>query len=145
MNLTKCFSVLVAVCLLTLGCNSRGYKVVQVAGTITLDGKPLAGASIQTQPRGKGDETPGPGSFAQSDTSGKFTLELVDPPEPGAVPGEHSVTITTAGFSADPTSDEIDNPADRNKLPARYEDGSFLITIPDEDTTDLKLELTTKR
>ena len=140
MNRLKCLAIIATVFFLVPGCNSRGYKVVQISGKLTYDGKPLGGASINTQPRIPGVDNPGPGSFAQTEPDGSFVLKLSDTEEPGAVPGNHSIIVTTAGYSANPMSDELD-PAERNELPDIYQDGSYTQEIPDEDSESWNIDL----
>ena len=67
---------LVALCLSGCG-SSEGYTLVPVSGTITLDGQPLAGASVSFQ-RSGGEATVGPGSGAVTDASGKYELKTAE-------------------------------------------------------------------
>jgi hypothetical protein len=76
-----------------VGCD-EGVKIAPVSGRVTLDGVPLEGARINTQPVSQaGEPSVGVGSFAVTDAEGRYHLELVTPPRPGAVIGEHSVLI----------------------------------------------------
>lgn len=124
------------------GCNRSPYKLVPGSGVVTIDDRPLPGASVNYQPIGKTTRDPGPGSFGITDQQGRYTLELVDPARPGVIAGEHRVTITTAGQSADAASDEL-NRGDFNKLPPYCSDGSIRITVPESgsDTLDIQIEL----
>src|SRR5688500_34311 len=81
--------------LLFAGCGER-LPVAPVSGMITFEGKPLAGASITTQPIAASSTNPGPGSFARTDDQGRFELELVKPARKGAIIGEHRVMISPA-------------------------------------------------
>ena len=132
---------IVLLAIFCLGCNSRPYEVVPVSGHITINGEPLANASVTTQPIAQGDSIyPGPGSFGKTDEQGRFSLELVDPEEPGAVVGKHRLMITQAGFSERPESDLItDVPVDT--LPPKCRDGSLTIEVPREGHDDLHIEL----
>jgi hypothetical protein len=81
------------VLLLALGCGT-GKKIVPVSGTVTLDGKPLVGATVGFQPiapEGKMDA--GPGSQAKTNNKGEFTL-MTALGENGAVVGKHRVMIS---------------------------------------------------
>ncbi len=136
-------SVLSALALGMAGCGS-GLKVAPVSGTILLDGKPLAGASINTQPIGTSSNSkPGSGSFGKTDAQGHYSLELVDPPVAGAVLGKHRVTITRDDGVPYSSSDEIVRPKGP-PWPARYSDGSLRLTVPSEGNTEANFELTHK-
>lgn len=94
----------------TAGCNSSNLPSVE--GTVTLDGKPLAEATVlfinsQTRP-----------SAAKTDVNGFYRLQFSDR-ESGAVPGVNIVRITTAqgvGINEDGTS----IPAVKERVPAKY-------------------------
>jgi len=122
------------------GCGGPTYDVVPVSGVVTYNGKPLAGAQIQFQPRSpdaEKDTNPGPGSFAHTDDQGHFSAEVVDPPGEGAVIGIHHVVISTQQ-EVDPTDDS--GRLTREKLPPRYRNG-FEITISGP-TDSLNIDLT---
>ena len=68
------------------GCGG-GLERIPVSGTVTLDGKPVEGAAVVFAPAAGG-----PAASGTTDAQGKFQLTTVN--EPGAVPGEHVVTIT---------------------------------------------------
>ncbi len=131
------------------GCGSDA-SIAPVAGTITLNGQPLAGASITTQPiAGDGKKNPGSGSFAVTDDSGRFELELVKPAVPGAVVGEHRVMISPASDGAAALADgsATDDPRGHlqeaaKRWPVEYTDGSLRLTVPPEGTQDARFDLT---
>ena len=142
-RLALAFSVVV---LATVGCGDD-LNVVPVSGRITVDGKPFAGAHINTQPVASDMENPnpGPGSFGTTDTDGRYTLELATPSEPGAVVGKHRVTIIMEKDA------HTDNPADDRyhppsvQLPPWFGDGkSIFIEVPEGGTDSANLELSTK-
>ena len=121
------------------GCDS-GPKMAPVSGTVLLDGKPMVGASVNTQPIGT-SENPGSGSFGKTDDQGHYSLELVNPPLPGAILGEHSVTITTKAPEEDFENDD-DVVRVGPRLPARYSDGSERMTVtPGGITRDFDITL----
>lgn len=84
---------LLGLCLLSLvaltltGCGS-GSDTIPVTGTVTLDGKPLEGASVNFSPAEAG--TP---ARAVTDASGKFELTTNEPKD-GALPGSYNVGVT---------------------------------------------------
>lgn len=142
--------------LLFAGCGER-LPVAPVSGSITLDGKPLTGASITTQPIGMGSSDPGPGSFGRTDAEGRFELELVMPAIPGAIIGEHRVMISpttgdTAGHESQRSADGeyeywSDAPQSRRAVnrrhwPTRLTDGSLRLEVPAEGTSDVRFDLT---
>jgi len=99
--------------LLLAGC---GTKYAPVSGMVTLDGVPLADASVTFQPvADKGIEA-GTGSYGHTDAQGRYTLKTVLGDRAGAVPGKHMVRISR--YQADPGG----NPdvGGREILPARY-------------------------
>jgi hypothetical protein len=144
--------------LLFAGCGER-LPVAPVSGTITLDDKPLAGASITTQPIGTGSQNPGPGSFGRTDDQGRFELELVKPAMEGAIIGEHRVMISRT--SDDKSGKQLHRSADgefeysvddpqahramaSGKWPVRYTDGSLSLQVPSEGTDKANFDLTAK-
>ena len=133
--------VLSLVSLLTLaGCDSHP-KVASISGTILLDGKPLVGASVNTQPISTpSNPKPGPGSFGKTDTQGRYSLELVDPPVAGAVLGEHRVTITRVESQGD-DEDESAVVSKGAPWPTRYSDGSLRLTVTKEGNDQANFDL----
>lgn len=73
----------------TCGCWSRKSNVASVTGTVTLDGKPVAGATVGFQPR------KGRPAYGGTDDQGRYKL-FYDFRSAGAVVGTCDVTITTA-------------------------------------------------
>jgi hypothetical protein len=126
------------------GCGGPSFDVVPVSGVVTLDGKPLAGARIGFEPRRSGDERiAGPGSYAKTDSAGRYRLESLDG-EPGAVVATHDVTISTSPPQADPASEEDQEIADR-MVPERYfEPGALTCTVTPPGRDDADFHLTTQ-
>lgn len=94
-------------------------EVVPVSGRVTVNGQPLAGAVVTFQPRKlQQGERPGAGSIGRTDAAGRYVLRQVTPNRPGAVVGEHSVTVTPAdGTPGKP-------------LPREWRDGSRRFVVP---------------
>ncbi len=127
--------------LVTLGCGANP-NVVPVSGVVLLDGKPLVGASVNTQPiASSSGANPGSGSFGRTDAEGRYSLEVVDPPMPGAYLGEHRVTITQPDEVEYRSTDEMVVPTGP-PWPTRYSDGSLRMTVQPEGTTTVDFELT---
>jgi hypothetical protein len=64
-----------------------------VSGTVTLDGKPLAHATVVFEPDTDA-KNPGPGSSGVTDANGRYTLQVMTTNAPGALVGKHKVSIT---------------------------------------------------
>jgi len=78
---------------LALGCGP-GKKFVPVSGKVTLNGKPLANATVSFQPIGEaGAIEAGVGSVAKTNEQGEFTLKA-STGEMGALVGKHRVIIS---------------------------------------------------
>jgi hypothetical protein len=127
----------VAWLLVALGC-SRGPQFVAVSGRVTLDGEPLAGASVQFSPVAPPGsvEAPGPGSTGVTDADGRYTLTVVGGDRPGAVTGEHQVRIYTA-FAAG-----RGDAGGTERLPARYHAATelrFTVKPGGQNTADWSL------
>jgi hypothetical protein len=91
---------LLAAVLSAAGCGQA--TVAPVSGKVTLDGQPLAGVHVSFQPIGsRTRQDPGGGSYAISDSSGGYTLRLVEGDRPGAVVGKHRVEITARNEADD--------------------------------------------
>ncbi len=78
-----------------VGCG--GSRTSPVKGVVTLDGKPLADASIQFVPQGEGRDATG-----QTDKDGQFVMSTFQPQD-GVAPGTYKVVISPPAGSADPT------------------------------------------
>jgi hypothetical protein len=141
-------------CVACVGCGDSA-NVAPVAGIVTLDGKPLVGASVTTQPIAAGSAAPGSGSFGTTDDQGRFELELVKPAVKGAIIGEHRVMISPASddaanhdpktsaagveyWSDDPSSHRA---AAKSKWPAQFTDGSLHLTVPPEGAAEVRFDL----
>jgi hypothetical protein len=135
------------------GCD-QGFPVAPASGVVLLDGKPLADASITTQPVASDSPNPGPGSFGRTDSEGRFELELVKPAVPGAIIGDHRIMIRPANavpaISAPVQTENgimvfsdapLPSPA-AQKWPASFTDGSLRIQVPSEGTDEIRVELT---
>jgi hypothetical protein len=76
------------------GCGSKGPTMVQVHGTVTLDGQSVEGATVSLMP--KSDSAPANNSMPASgttDSAGKFTLYTLKPGD-GTIVGSYSVTVS---------------------------------------------------
>lgn len=126
------------------GCGQQGFQVAPVAGSVTLDGKPVGGLIVNFQPVAKeGSIEPGPGSFAWTDQSGRFTLAVIsEKKQAGAVVGKHRVTLSSPLPDQSPTDDRIPR-SSKPLLPTEHEGKSIDFEVPAEGTEKADFVLTT--
>jgi hypothetical protein len=121
-------------CILVAGCERN---VVPVSGRVTLNKKPLPGAVITFQPQLERDAAhPATGSVGRTDENGRFTLRLIEPDQVGAVIGTHIVTISTATGGSDKA------PAQGQRLPKAWRDGSKQFKVPPGGTSEANFDVT---
>ena len=109
-----------ALSLLALGgCGSRGPEIAYVEGRITMDGKPLADATVMFVPEN------GRPSGAITDEDGNYVLNFAQGRK-GAIPGMNDVRIMTM---RDAGQDENGQtiPGRKETVPAEYNVESTLI------------------
>lgn len=151
--------IVVALALTVAGCGggSKKPKIYPATGTVTLDGQPLADATVSFVPQ------VGPPSDGKTDASGKFTIMTSG--QPGAPFGPNKVTVSkftgTAsmpgpGATADDMKKMYEKMYDKNKkagaekgeVPAKYgrADSSGLSADVTADAAKnvFNLELTSK-
>lgn len=141
-----------ACCLFLAGCsatNSIDYgkvTLVNVSGTVTLDGQPLAEAVVTFE-----NQETGTMSFARTNSSGSYTLQF-DSEKDGVTPGQKlvrfSTTRTILGLRGEDGAEEgeasTEGPqADRKQelVPECY-NGKSTLTVeitPDSTTVDFDL------
>ncbi len=115
-------SALVLALGLAAGCSGGGDDLPReaVAGTVTLDGQPLANGVIQFNPAGKDAAGSAAVSAGGQIAGGKFSI----PREGGPVPGKYSVAIYSAarGERTKPAQVGGGKPAELAKelIPAKY-------------------------
>jgi hypothetical protein len=133
----------VLVCVLGLGASGcGGSKIATVSGIVTLDGKPLANATVSFQPISSGkDVNPGLGSLGRTDDYGRYKLAIVGEGTGGALVGKHRVEISRHVKDAtDPQSDRIYGV--KSLIPAIYNTKSELtFEVPSGGTTEANFEL----
>jgi hypothetical protein len=103
---------------LALGCGSRKYA--PVSGQVTLNGQPLANATVGFQPiAAEGSMEAGPGSAGTTDEKGMFVLKGLKG-ESGAWVGEHRVIISLVNTKAGADDRRRGGPPQEETIPARY-------------------------
>ena len=110
------------------GCGGGSDLVLgEVEGVVTLDGKPLPNAVVTFAPKGGG-----PAGVGKTNAEGEY--QLMTAGQPGAVPGEHTVSIICvpepAPVEAASSHDQADGgistasedyePPEVTEVPARY-------------------------
>jgi hypothetical protein len=103
--------------------------VVPVSGRVSLDGRPLSGATITFTPIG----LPGPASVGVTDKDGKYTLKVVGTEVLGAAVGRYRVSISTAATAA----------GQPERVPAKYNSESYLsyeVFAPRTANADIDLQ-----
>jgi hypothetical protein len=100
-----------------IGCS--GQPAARVSGRVTLDGEPLAGATVTFVPKASaGNVARGPTASGVTDADGRFTLNF-GPKSRGAIVGPNRVVISTLTFEDD--ADERDvHVKTPERVPARY-------------------------
>jgi hypothetical protein len=118
---------------------------VRVRGTLTLDGKPVAGKSIRFVPE---ENTPGVGAGANTGLDGTFELIAVRPGATrdtlGVPPGKYKVAVTEPIF---PIEFEVsatggEGPAPAIGLPTVLPRGSIPGHYHDAESSPLRIEIT---
>jgi len=129
-------ALLVALALVTnTGCK-RAANLVPLEGRVTLDGKPLANATVLLSPtRGNG-----PGPFTGTTSSdGRFSVGPVGREGMGAAPDDYMLMITTV--KPDPNSIDGASPSQKEIVPKKYRDGSERFTVPDAGNKEANFDI----
>jgi hypothetical protein len=93
------------------GCGTSNSEYVAVTGTVTYQGEPVEGATVAF--RGEGSAPP---ALGVTSASGQFSLRTGA--NPGAIPGEHIVTVTKYVVEAEPLAEEVSMEDAGRKKPA---------------------------
>lgn len=107
-----------AVSLFATGCGSSGPEIAYVAGRVTMDGKPLANATVVFIPEN------GRPAGARTDADGKYVLNFTEGRR-GAIPGKNSIRIMTVR-EASQDKDGKAIPGSKETIPNRYNSASEL-------------------
>ena len=113
-----------------------------VGGTVTLNGKALAGAAVTFTPiPAPGEEPIGLSSHGETDDQGRFTLATIDGRE-GAVVGKHKVYVSTAKSTVDENGKVTQTRPEL--VPKKYVDTPPVVEVPAGGSDSLVVELTGK-
>ena len=135
---------------LAVGCDRptdySSLELVDVTGRVTMDGQPLAGATVRF-------EGP-PNRFADgvTDADGKYRL-MYDSSQAGCTPGEKVVRIVQGpvgegsdeGTPVEGPDGEVVEPASTGGIPARYNSQSELKAVVSESNKTFDFDLTSKQ
>ena len=121
-----------------VGCGqgNDGFSYQPVSGTVTVDGRPVAGLTVAFVPQGAAINSGRP-SKAVTDETGRYEAKTLDGKQ-GAAIGEHLVSISSEKM--DQETQEIVEP---ETIPSRYNKRSTLrFTVPAEgtDAADFAIE-----
>lgn len=145
MRNSLCLPLAVGLLLAVGGCGSSGGRpeLGTVSGTVTMDGKPLAGVVVSFAPES------GRTSSGVTDADGKYELTYAHGAK-GAQVGKHSVHVSSQGGErggGDPNAEKGASTAAKaasfqGKIPARYDQKSILTAsvAAGKNTIDFKLE-----
>lgn len=117
-------AVLIHISLMAGGCSrSRRPELPEtfpVTGVVSIEGKPLPGATVMFNPAGGN----GHGSIALTDASGRYKLTTFKPGD-GVVPGDYKVAITKIELGGSGSDSPVAvAPDPKNVLSAKYADDS---------------------
>jgi hypothetical protein len=130
-NIKAFAGILIPALLVCLGC--EGTDVGYVEGTVTMDGSPLPDAMVTFQPES------GRPSYGRTDASGRYEL-VYTRDEKGAVPGKHTVSISTLQ-EGDPDAGGESVP---EKVPANYNTNTELTREVKAGANEFNFELTSE-
>lgn len=122
--------------MLTAGCGKPAAELPplgQVAGVITLNGKPLPKAAVFFVPTEAEDQA----SNAVTDETGRYEVTY-DADHAGAVVGSHRVEIRTGGEGYDKDGNFFES---KERLPAKYHSQSRLTAEVVAGPNDINFEL----
>jgi hypothetical protein len=119
-------------CLLLAGCGDANLSVAPVSGTVTLDGAPLASASVMFQPKDGGRP-----SFGITNEQGRYVLEY-SMNELGAKVGACTVRVTTQR-----SADDTGSKAAKELVPKRYFQEPIEVQVESKSNV-IDIPLTTK-
>ena len=120
-----------------LGCG-RADGLVDVHGTVTLDGKPLNDAIVQFMAASHEGGTSRP-AIGRTDSGGNYSLEY-STGVTGTRPGKYKVTISTF-WPSSLTPEEQVIPGSKERVPNVYNSKSNLTADVAEDGADVDFEL----
>jgi len=116
---SRCALMICASCLCLAGCGD-GINRVPITGLVTVQGEPLAGASVQFFPQ---TGTEGEGAIGVSGSDGKFNVISSRQDDSGIPPGKYKVRVSLmmdAGKVLPPEALQADFPNAQEVVPAPF-------------------------
>jgi hypothetical protein len=110
------------------GCSREGSNIVPVSGVVTLNGKPLAGATVTFSPvAAQGEINAGDGSAGKTDANGEYTL-TTSRGQLGAQIGKHRVRISLLAQKVGASDERRPRGGYplKDTIPARYNENTEL-------------------
>ena len=104
------------------GCGNGKLTTINVTGTVTYEGEPLAGATVNFIPKAEGQGHP---AYGMTDAQGHYKLQtLLGNPDAGTTPGKYAVSVIKMEEQAE-TSDTSPSrtaipPHPKSFIPERY-------------------------
>lgn len=144
--ISRLFLMIITLAGLT-GCGSAEVQLASVAGTVTMNGEPLPGATVLFRPRTTAEESEAKGaaeSFGKTDEQGHYDLAVVMTGATGAVVGPNDVIITLDEFeeilpSYDSSGKDRRGP---NPIPAEYNSKTTLeFNVPSAGAEEAEFKL----
>ena len=139
---------LIVVAVAAAGCSGAGgQKIVPVSGKVTLNGKPLANATVSFQPvPPQGSINAGPASVGKTNDKGEFSLATLKG-DTGAMVGKHHVLISSqfAKAAEDDSRPKRGGPEQDDLVPRRYGMGQkdeIVFEVPSAGTDKADFPLT---
>ena len=140
------FLALVGLLATVPACGSKAIKTEGVSGVVTLDGEPLAGASVKFVPLdGTGSE-----SVGTTNEKGEYKLQtLLGAADAGTTPGEYKVTVDCVetyetGVTFEENGVEKNETKVRSMIPEKYNNaetsGLTATVAPGDNKIDFALE-----
>jgi len=125
--------------LLFAGChNAPDYKTAPVSGKVTMDNKPLAGATVTFTPLDAKPEAGKPvlSSTGHTDEQGNYSLKLDADGREGAVPGQYRVRIAKMDRGGE------GKPGKGQVVPHAYnQDSTLQFNVPDAGSKEANFSL----
>ena len=127
------------VVLLAVSCLGCGGGRVPVEGVVTMDGKPLAGATVTLLgTKGSSQERT---FLGETDAAGRYQIKRIDGKSAGAPPGEYSVFITSVKIPPD-VDETTKIPPD--PVPPKWRDGSQKFTVSENGSTEANFAISSR-
>lgn len=122
---------------LAIAAGCGGPTLVPVEGVISLDGKPLAGATIAMELVGGEKDLR---LFAgETDANGKYVIKPFESSRNGALPGEYHIMIRSVKTPQDEMA-----VAPKDPVPVEFQNGTKTLTVPDGGITNADFAILTR-